>query len=128
VIDGHVSESWSRVGDSLSSPTLLVTAGEKIYPLDAEVVDPHPEELRDAATGEPKDDYRLSAGTRVVALAEPRPDGTYGRPAHGPRLFAAGRAADIQANARRAELQMRRNALIAGGAGIVLLVLGLLLR
>jgi hypothetical protein len=128
VIDGHVAETWARVGDEASSPVLLVSDGQAILAIREEVVDPHPDERRDPETGDELPEYRLAAGTRVVALAERQPDDTYGLPEHGPHLFASGSAADIAANARRASQQMKRLALRVGGAGAVVLVAGIFLR
>jgi hypothetical protein len=128
VIDGHVAETWARVGDEASDPVLLVSDGEAIVAIREEVVDPHPEERRDPVSGEELNEYRLPAGTRVVALAERRDDDTYGTPEHGPRLFASGKAADIAANARRGSASMTRLAGRVGGAGAVLLLAGFFLR
>jgi hypothetical protein len=128
VIDGHVAETWARVGDEASDPVLRVSTGEQILELREEVVDPHPDERRDPMTGEEQDEYRLPAGTHVVALAQRQSDDTYGVPEQGPRLFASGSAAQVAANARRAEGQMKRLAIRVGGSGAVLLALGISLR
>jgi hypothetical protein len=128
VIEGHVAEAWARVGEEATSPVLRVSDGEAIIEIREEVIDPHPDEHRDPATGEPLDEYRLQAGTKVVALAKRLPDGSYGLPDEGPRLFASGSAADIAANARRAEAQMKRLAARVGAAGTAVLVLGIFLR
>jgi hypothetical protein len=128
VIDGHVAETWARVGDEATDPVLLVSDAEAILAIREEVVDPHPEERRDPVTGEERREYRLPAGTRVVALAKRLPDDSYGLPDDGPHLFAAGSAAEIAANARRAQAQMTRLALRIGVAGAVVLVLGIFLR
>jgi hypothetical protein len=128
VIDGQVAETWARVDGEASDPVLLVSDGTGILAIREEVVDPHPDELRDPATGEELPEYRLPAGTRVVALAERQADDTYALPEHGPHLFASGSAADIAANARRAAQQMKRLAMRVGGAGAVVLVAGIFLR
>ena len=128
VIDGHVAEDWARIGPEPSEPLLRVSNGKAIIALREEVVDPHPEERRDPATGEEQPEYRLRAGTRVVALARRLPDDTYGVPTEGPRLFASGKPADIAANARRASRRMMGTAARLGASGIALLVLGFLLR
>ena len=128
VIEGHVAEAWARVGEETTSPVLRVSDGDAILEIREEVVDPHPDEHRDPATGEEMAEYRLNAGTKVVALATRLPDDSYGLPDDGPRLFASGSAADIAANARRAEAHMKRLALRVGAPGVVLLVLGIFLR
>ena len=149
--------AWWRVsvvggGERCSSETMMLADGTTSLRLRADAVDPHPEErrrfacatnpLEDPENAQPREllhgavgdsayvaeEYSLQPGTRVAVLAAPGPDGIYAAPSRGPRLFAAGRAADVAANARRAYAFMSRLAAWVGAVGALLLVAGILLR
>ena len=149
--------AWWRVrvvggGERCSSETMTLRDGTTTLQLRADAVDPHPEERRRfaCATDPLKDlenaharelvhgavgdtayvaeEYSLEPDTRVAVRAEAGPDGVYTAPSRGPRLFAAARAADVAANARRGSAHMARLAGWVGAAGLVVLVAGFLLR
>jgi hypothetical protein len=134
--------AWWRVrvkggGERCSSATMTLVNGVAPVELPAEHVDPHPDEvhrfacatdpLEDAENALPRElhhgevadtpytaeEYSLAPGARVTI---------------GPKLFAAGKAADIAANAARAQRQMSRLAAQVGAAGVLVLVLGIFLR
>jgi hypothetical protein len=133
--------AWWRVraggAERCSSDKLTLTDGAEMVELAARDVDPHPEEVRRFACA--VDPLADPAGAQARELHDgevadtPYTAEEYSlapgmRVALGPGLFAAGRAADIRANARRGSAHMTRLAAWVGTAGIVLVAAGIFLR
>ena len=136
---------------AVSAETMRLDDRRRTVELRAAAVDPHPEELRRFASdadplsppgptfvrelehGEVVDapwvavEYSVAPGERVTVLAVREPDGTYGPPRPGRRLYVTGSAAQIAANARSGARHMVKvasvlaivaEALILGGIAL----------
>jgi hypothetical protein len=156
-LSGRPSAWWRvvithpRRAVAVSAETMSLDDGRRPVALRAAAIAPHPEHIchyacdadplsapgptfvRELHHGEASDapwvaeEYSVAPGERVTVIAVREPDGTYGLPRPGRRLYATGGAAQIAANARRGARHMAKLALALGAVATLLVSGGIVL-